>query len=398
MPPVQQTNGISRKTFIVGLVLIAVVGFVAGVGFQAGPGFQSLQRAGNDKDLPEDLDYSSVEQLYDTLRKQYDGTLTKTKVLDGLKRGLVASTGDPYTTYLSPKEAQDFQDSLNGEFDGIGAEIAIKNDQLQVVAPLPATPAEKAGLRAGDPIIAIDGKDTADLSVEQAVTRIRGKKGSTVTLTIVRDKKPVEVPIVRDSIKIDDATGKVIDGKIGYIELRTFGEASARQVEAIAQDFKAQGVKKVILDLRNNSGGLLDQSVDIAGIWLDGQVVVTERSADGKEEVLRAERGGILHGTELVILINGGSASASEIVAGALQDHKVATIVGEKSFGKGSVQTITSLGNGAELKVTVARWYTPSGKSIDKAGISPDKKVELTDKDFDKSRDPQLDAAVNSLK
>lgn len=390
--------GIPTAVFVVTIVLVGAISFTFGVGLQNSSNFQSLISDRNKTHkTPEDLDYRSVEEVYDKLRAQYNGKLDEDKLLDGLKSGLVGASGDPYTVYLDAKSAKEFEESLNGEFDGIGAEIATKENQLQVVAPLPDTPAEKAGLRPGDPIIAINGKDTAGMTTELAVSKIRGKKGTTVKITIVRDDEPKELEITRSRIVVEDASGEILANDIGYIELRTFGDSSGAQVRRIAEGFASKGIKKVILDMRNNSGGLLNQAVDVSSIWLNGEVVVEERGLNSDTEILRADRDGVLRGTQLVILINGGSASASEIVAGALHDHGVAKLIGEKTFGKGSVQTLEDLPNGGQLKVTIARWFTPKGVNINKDGIKPDQKVELTDDDFDKDRDPQLDAAKKAL-
>ena len=390
--------GIPTAVFVVTIVLVGAISFTFGVGLQNSSNFQSLISDRNKTHkTPEDLDYRSVEEVYDKLRAQYNGKLDEDKLLDGLKSGLVGASGDPYTVYLDAKSAKEFEESLNGEFDGIGAEIATKENQLQVVAPLPDTPAEKAGLRPGDPIIAINGKDTAGMTTELAVSKIRGKKGTTVKITIVRDNEPKELEITRSRIVVEDASGEILANDIGYIELRTFGDSSGAQVRRIAEGFASKGIKKVILDMRNNSGGLLNQAVDVSSIWLNGEVVVEERGLNSDTEILRADRDGVLRGTQLVILINGGSASASEIVAGALHDHGVAKLIGEKTFGKGSVQTLEDLPNGGQLKVTIARWFTPKGVNINKDGIKPDQKVELTDDDFDKDRDPQLDAAKKAL-
>ncbi len=390
--------GIPTAVFVVTIVLVGAISFTFGVGIQNSSNFQSLISDRNKTHkTPEDLDYRSVEEVYDKLRAQYNGKLDEDKLLDGLKSGLVGASGDPYTVYLDAKSAKEFEESLNGEFDGIGAEIATKENQLQVVAPLPDTPAEKAGLRPGDPIIAINGKDTAGMTTELAVSKIRGKKGTTVKITIIRDDKPKELEITRSRIVVEDASGEILANDIGYIELRTFGDSSGAQVKRIAEGFASKGIKKVILDMRNNSGGLLNQAVDVSSIWLNGEVVVEERGLNSDKEILRADRDGVLRGTQLVILINGGSASASEIVAGALHDHGVAKLIGEKTFGKGSVQTLEDLPNGGQLKITIARWFTPKGVNINKDGIKPDQKVELTDDDFDKDRDPQLDAAKKAL-
>jgi carboxyl-terminal processing protease len=397
----KQRTGVPAMVFSISIIGVAILAFTFGVGLQSSGKFSDLgskQETRNSSKLPADLDYSEVEVLYDSLKKDFDGELKKADLLEGLKTGLVSAAGDPYTVYLSEKSAAEFEESLNGKFEGIGAEIAIKDDLLQIVAPLPETPAQKAGLRAGDGILKIGDTDTQGLTVEEAVTKIRGPGGSKLQLTILRGRDVQKVELTRASITVHNATSKIIDGNIGYIELRTFGDNSASEVRKIAEDYKAKGIKKVILDVRNNGGGLLDQSVDIAGEWLDGQVVLEQRSSDGNKEVFRAKRGGTLSGTELVVLINGGSASASEIVAGALQDHGVGTVLGEQSFGKGSVQTLEKLEDGGQLKVTIARWYTPKGTNIDKEGITPDKKVELTEKDFDKNLDPQLEAAKKILK
>jgi len=394
--PIKQ--GIPASIFLFFIIGASVMGFVFGVGFKEAGGFSNLNSARQNTQLPADLEYGSVEKVYDSLKKSYDGELSEDKLLEGMKQGLAEATGDPYTVYLSGQEAKEFDESLNGEFQGIGAEIAVKDKQLQVVSPLPDTPAEKAGLRAGDAILEINGTDTQNMTVEEAVSRIRGKSGSKVKLAILRGSEPEEVMITRGNISIKDATGEILDGKVGYIELRTFGDDSGREVKEIAQEFERKNVKKVVLDLRNNSGGLLDQAVDVASVWLDGDVVVKEKSKGKSEQVLRATRDGVLRNTELVILINQGSASASEIVAGALRDNGVARLVGEKSYGKGSVQSLQELDDGGVLKVTVARWFTPKGTNITKNGIKPDQQVELTDNDFDKNKDPQLDTALKALK
>lgn len=346
--------------------------------------------------LPEDLDYSSVEEVYDVLRREFDGKLNEKELLDGIKSGLARATGDPYTVYLNSEAAEAFNESLNGEFSGIGAEIAVKNDQLQIVAPLEDTPADKAGLLPGDPIIAIDGEDTAGITVEEAVTKIRGEKGTEVVLTIVRDNQTKDIKIVRDNIDVPNAESEILDGNIGYIDLSTFGEDAIQETKLIAQDLKNKGVKAIILDVRGNSGGYLQAAVEIAGLWLDNDVVVEQKGQESG--TLSSGPRGTLYGIPTVVLINEGSASASEIVAGALQDHGVATILGEQSFGKGSVQSLEELGEGAQLKVTIARWYTPAGTNIDEEGITPDVKVELTVEDFNNDRDPQLDKALELLR
>lgn len=356
----------------------------------------ALGFTGSNSSVPDDLDYTSVEELYDRLRTSYEGELSEKDLLDGLKRGLAAATGDPYTVYLSPEEAKQFSQTLNNEFSGIGAEIGIKNGQLQVITPISGTPADRAGLRPGEPIFAIDGEDTTGMFIDEAVSKIRGPENTQVVLTIGRDGKAQDVTIVRAKIEIANVEGRILDGNIGYMKINTFGEKSVSEATALARWFKDSRVSAVIVDLRGNGGGLLESSIDIAGLWLDNSVVVEQRGKDSA--VLRSRGKGVLRGVKTIALVNGGSASASEIVAGALKDNGAAVLVGETTFGKGSVQTLESLQAGAQLKVTIARWFTPKGQNIDKEGIKPDIEVKLTSEDFDNSRDPQLAKALELLR
>jgi carboxyl-terminal processing protease len=335
--------------------------------------------------LPENLDFGTVEEAYDELRSTYAGELDEQKLLDGLKKGL----------YLDEEKAKQFEDDLNNEFTGIGAEIAIKNNQLQIVAPLPRTPADKAGLRPGDFIFKIGDEETLGMYVEDAVSKIRGEAGTTVTLTLGRAGKIFEEKIVRAKIKVPNVEGKVLDGNIGYIKINTFGDKVVDELVPLVDDFDRRNVAGVVLDMRGNGGGRLDMSIKVAGLWLDNAVVLEERGS--KNQTLRSEGRGRLYGKPTVVLIDKGSASASEIVAGALQDNGAATLIGETSFGKGSVQSVEELRGGGQLKVTIARWYTPKGKNIDKEGIKPDVVIKLTTKDFEADRDPQLQAAIRQL-
>lgn len=346
--------------------------------------------------LPEDLDYSEVEQVYDSLRKNYDGELTLDQLLDGLKYGLADATGDPYTVYLNEEQSKQFLSDLNGTFTGIGAELGIEDDRLIIVAPLDGYPAQKAGLRSKDIIVEINGEDTLGITIEEAVSKIRGPKGTDVTLGIFRNGAQQDITITRDEIVIPSVTSEVKDS-IGYIKISRFAEDTVGLTKTAAQDFVAQGVKGVVLDLRNDSGGYLNGAVEISGLWLDGDVVVEQRNGDKVIDTQRAPKGAILKGIPTVVLINEGSASASEIVAGALKDHKVATIVGVKSFGKGSVQELEHIQSGGVLKVTVARWFTPNGNSIDGEGIEPDETIKLTEDDIKNSNDAQLNWARDIL-
>lgn len=345
------------------------------------------------------LDYSSVEQIYNVLKKHYDGNLDQQKLIDGLKSGLVSATGDPYSEYFTAAEAKEFNKELAGSITGIGAELGT-NDQndIVIVSPLSGYPAEKAGLKPKDIIAAIDDKSTKGMTVSAAVKKIRGNPGTKVTLTVVRDNvRPFEVTITREKITVPSVKSEQI-GDVGYIKINQFTTETVALAQTAAKDFKAKNLKAVVLDLRGNPGGYLDAAVGISSLWLDkGQTVVQQKRGSSVIGIEKAIGGNILKGLPTVVLIDGGSASASEIAAGALRDNGAAQLVGEKSFGKGSVQQVESFKDGSELKVTVARWYTPKGKNIDKQGISPDIVVSISDQDIASAKDTQKDKALQLL-
>lgn len=349
--------------------------------------------------LPNSLDYKSVNDVYDILRKNYDGELKLDDVMNGLKNGLAGSTGDPYTEYMSEKEAKDFDSELNGTFSGIGAELSKENDLLIVVSPISGYPADKAGIRPKDVISEIDGEKTYGMSLSKAVEKIRGQSGSTVELTVLRaDSDKQVIKIKRENITIPSVEWSVKKNNVGYIKISRFAEDTADLTKKAATDLKSKGVKSVVLDLRGNPGGLLESAVDISSIWLDkNQIVVEEKRDKITINTHRASGDNILGGLPTIVLIDEGSASASEIVAGALKDNNKADLVGEDSYGKGSVQQLTPVSSGGLLKITVARWYTPNGRNIDKEGISPDKKVARTIKDIKANKDPQLSYATSRL-
>ncbi|MFH2063050.1 MAG: S41 family peptidase [bacterium] len=319
----------------------------------------------------------------------------------GAVSGMVGSLGDPYSIFLDPEVAAMFESELSGTFQGIGAEIGIKQDQLKVIAPLPGTPAERAGLRAGDSIIAIDGVETFGLSVDEAVSRIRGDRGTEVKLLILRpEEEAKEYSIVRDTITVDSIKWRMEDGsgrRIGVIEVSHFNETTGPAFEEAVQGLLLQNPDGLILDLRNNPGGFLDTAVDMAGEWIQHDVVVQEKFSDGSVRNYNSDGTARFADLPTVVLVNGGSASASEIVAGALQQRGRATVVGEQTFGKGSVQDYVEFEDGSALKLTIALWLTPNGESIDQSGITPDQVVELTVEDFENDRDPQFDRAVEIL-
>ncbi len=347
------------------------------------------------------IDFSSLNSIYAMMQRNFDGKLSDQKALDGAKAGLVASGGDPYTVYLDAAASKNLSDSLTGKLSGIGAEIGIKNNVLTVISPIADTPAAAAGLRSGDIIAKINSDDTTNMDVDTAVSKIRGDAGTKVTLKLIRAGTPeaFDVTITRAEITVKSVKWELKNGNVAYIDITRFGPDTTDLVNQAATELKAQGATKVILDLRNDGGGYLDAGVAVASQFLPGGKTVVSERTDGKTtNTLNAAAGGKLVGLPTIVLINGGSASASEIVAGALHDNKAAQLEGEKSFGKGSVQEIKDLPGGAQLKVTVAHWYTPGGININKEGIKPDVEVKLTPDDFNANRDPQLDKALEMLK
>lgn len=342
------------------------------------------------------LDLSSVQQTYRVLKANYNGKLTDTKLVEGANRGLVEAVGDKYTVYFNKTEAKKFDNELSGNIGGgIGAEIAMRSGQPTILRTLEGNPAQEAGVHAGDIIIAVNDESMVDKDAEKAVEKIRGEIGTTVKLTVLRDGEKKTFTITRAEITNPSVSSKIENG-IGILTLNRFDSETVSLARQAAEGFKRANVKGLVLDLRGNGGGYLEAAQGIAGLWLDDKVVVTVKSLSSSQD-LYSEGESTLRGVPTVVLVNGGSASASEIVAGALHDHKVAKLVGEKTFGKGTVQEILPLANDAELKVTIKRWYTPNGINITDNGIKPDKKVGLKQKDLDAGRDPQLEAAKQLL-
>ncbi|OJI06325.1 hypothetical protein BK004_04130 [bacterium CG10_46_32] len=349
--------------------------------------------------LGKDIDFDIFTTVWGMLKKQYvDQPVSETNLFYGALQGMVAALDDPYSVFLEPQVSEAFSDSLKGRFEGIGAEIAIKHDVLTVVSPLDGSPAKKAGLKPRDLIAKIDGESTKDLSVNEAVNRIRGEGGTTVMLTIAREGVDAlfDVPIVRDTINVKSVSWEMKDNAIAYIQIRSFNEDTSTAFKAIQREVISKNPKGIIFDLRNNPGGFLQTSVDVSSAWIDKKVVVSERSVDGST-TYTAQGTPLLTGIPTVILVNGGSASASEIVSGALQDYKIAYIIGEQTFGKGSVQVLEDLPDGSSVKFTVAKWFTPNDRSINEEGITPDEVIELTEENFNNDEDPQMDRALEYL-
>lgn len=351
--------------------------------------------------LTQDVDFKLFWEVWDELKKEYvdSGELNDKELFYGAIRGMVAAAGDPYTTYMDPKITQEFNDDLEGKFEGIGAEISIKDDVLTVVSPLEGSPAENAGLKAGDKIISIDDETTTGLSIDEAVKKIRGPKGEKVTLKIAREglDEFKNIEIIRDVIVIKSIKTEYRDDGIFVVEILNFNGDTMELFDKAIREILAKNPKGIILDLRNNPGGLLDTSIEIASEWIEDGVVVSEADSQGEKSDFYARGRARLKDYKTVVLVNEGSASASEIVAGALKSHNKAIIIGKTTFGKGSVQTLSDFSDGSSLKVTIAKWLTPDGISISEEGISPDEEVDYTLEDYEADIDPQMDRAVEII-
>lgn len=396
---IEQNNSSNIGRYIITIV-VGVLFFMAGVAF--GQGKLQLSTGGIKQrtGLPSTIDYSTVNDLYSALKENYDGKLSEQDILDGVKHGLAQSTKDPYTEYFTASEAKEFQNDLQGTIFGIGAKLELdKNGNVSVVAPLAGSPAEAAGIRSGDIIATVNGKSTSGMTASQAVLKIRGKKGTKVTLGVVRpDTEPVELTITRDEIRVPSVESKVLEDGTGYLKVNQFSGDTGNLVLKAANEFSENGTKKVILDLRDNPGGEVSAAIDLASLWIDrGEVVLTQRRGGEIVDTSRASGNNLLKNMSTVVLVNKGSASASEIVALALRDTVRAKLLGDNTYGKGVVQQRIELGDGAELKVTVARWHGPNGANIDHKGVKPDVVVKMSEEDIKNKNDVQLSAAQKLL-
>ena len=373
------------------LVIVAIVSFVAGARSDAL--FANVASVFGVRTSNKTIDLSSVQKTYQELVANYDGKLDTQKLIYGANRGLVEAAGDPHTAYMDPDETKEFDKSLSGQIGGgIGAEIGLRNNKPTIIKPLENSPAQKAGIKAGEVIVKVNDESSSDWSVDKVVSKIRGEIGTSVKLTLLSEGRTREVSVVRQNI-VSPAVESEIDGEIGILKVNRFGDDTVSLSRKYASEFVEKGVKKVILDLRNNPGGTVGAAQGLLGIWLDNQIAMTERRGSEIVKTLRTTGTPILGNMKTVVLINGNSASASEITAGALREYGKATLVGQKSYGKGSVQIVLGLPGGSQMKVTEARWYTPKGKNIDKTGIEPDVKVDLSSDDVNNNVDPQMDKA-----
>src|SRR3989338_10396359 len=417
----------SRSKFVVAVVALTLLGAVFWGGYQYGikkapDVYKTIGVLNQESDKPDGVDFSAFWRAWNVINEKYVPTHAATSTIQqvvtdqdkvwGSIAGLTASRGDPYTVFFPPEENKMFASEISGTFEGVGMEIGVKDSMVTVVAPLKGTPAERAGVRSGDKILKIDDAPTDGMSTDAAVRKIRGKGGTVVRLTLLREGKSepfeisitratINVPVIDTQVRLSDGTtsadktmGLRGDG-VFVIKLYSFTAQSPDLFRGALREFVLSGSNKLILDLRSNPGGYLEAAVDMASWFLPaGDVVVQEEYAKDDVRIYRSHRYDVFNeNLRMVILIDGGSASASEILAGALREYKIAELVGAKTFGKGSVQELVPLTADTSLKVTVARWLTPSGKSISEEGLIPDYEVEITQEDLTKQRDPQMDKA-----
>jgi len=389
------------------LIFIGIFGTGALFGYSQRPAVEkALSLFNKETPKPPQVDFLPFWVSWNTIKSKYatsDG-LDDQKMVWGAIQGLVRSLGDPYSTFFPPQESKEFQEEMQGDFEGVGMEIGVRNDVVTVISPLKGTPAFRAGIRTGDKILKIDDKMTTDMTAEQASRLIRGKGGTSVKLTILSkdEEKSREIVLVREKIQIPTIDTEKKENGIFVIKLYNFSANSANSFRDSLREFINSGNDKLILDLRNNPGGYLESAVDMASWFLPvGKVVAREKFSSGEETIFRSRGYDVFNspagGLNFVILVNEGSASASEILAGALQEYHIAKLVGQKTFGKGSVQELIQITPDTSLKLTIARWLTPNGRSISEQGLEPDVKAEITKKDIEASRDPQMDKAIEIL-
>ena len=401
---------LNRRVFFIVIFIVIFVSATGGAfyfGYQKGtenPKTVVIKGVGSiEEGRPESVDFGIFWDVWQVVKDKYveADKLENQKLVYGAIDGLLGALDDPNSIFFPPDDAKKFNEDISGEFFGIGAEIGIRQNQLIIIAPLKESPTEKAGLRSKDKILKIDDKSTEGISVDEAVKLIRGEKGTKVILTIIRDEwdKPKEITIIRDVIKIPTIDWEMKDNGIAYIQLYNFYEQAPFLFYKAAVDVALKNPKGMVLDLRNNPGGYLDVSVHLAGWFLKpGEIVVSEEFRLGEKEIFKAAGNGFFQNLPVVILVNEGSASASEILAGALRDNRGVKLVGKKTFGKGTVQELQQLKSDSMIKITVAHWRLPNGQLIEKNGLDPDYEVDLTDEDIESERDPQLEKAMEILK
>lgn len=401
------------RSALIAVVAIVLVVCLFGSGFVVGNFVPALRPASvstltttpgaNQGGTPADLQsqFAPFWQAWTLVHQNYvDQPVDNTKLVQGAITGMMNALGDPHTGYSTPLETTDLNNSLQGAFDGIGAYVDTKGAYLTITATIPGYPAAKAGLQSGDQIIAVNGEDVTGMDPDIVrLTKVMGPAGTSVQLTIQRTgvDKPLEFTITREHIVIPFVTSKMLANNIAYIQITQFGETAASDFHTQLSQLMAQNPAGLVLDLRNNPGGYLTAAIAIASEFIDHGVIVSEKNSDGSKTPYNAAPGGLATSIPMVVLVNGNSASASEIVSGAIQDDGRGKLVGELTYGKGSVQEYFPLNDGGLARITVAKWLTPNGRTIDKIGLTPDQVVALTQADITAGLDPQLDAALKLL-
>ncbi|MDD7795654.1 S41 family peptidase [Clostridium sp. 'White wine YQ'] len=365
-----------------------------GVGGSLAKDFQNI----NDIDK-----YKKLFAIRDELYKKYDGQIDDNKLLDGAIKGMTAALDDPYTVYMTKEEASDFMGKMQGNFSGVGIQLDIKDNNLVVVSPIEGSPAEKAGVVKGDIILKVDDKDVTAKEYDKAVAMIRGEKGTKVKLTLSREGKGTfDLTLTRDTISVKSVKGEIIENGIALVSISSFDEHTDKEFIDTLNSLKSKGMKGIILDLRGNPGGYLSTAVNVVSQFIDKSKVIVSTKDKYNNEEKSVSKGGNFINTPLVVLTDEGTASAAEIVSGALKDYKAATLVGTKTFGKGVVQSPIEMNDGTLLKVTISKWYTPNGNNIHKTGIMPDIQVEypkeLQTSPYNRSKDPQFEKALDVIR
>ena len=364
-----------------------------------GPGQPGTEYAATPVEFDSDL--GVFAEAWKLVRDEYydRARIDPRKMAYAAINGMISTLGDPHTLFSTPEQARISEDALKGSFEGIGVTVEMKDGKLVVVSPLPGSPSERAGIQPGDIIVEADGRDLAGLDLVQAITLIRGPRGTTVHLTIKRSSVPelLHLDVVRDEVRLVSVASRMLDGEVAYISISTFGANTADELKSELQTLLAKHPKGLVLDLRNNPGGLLGVAVDVASQFLSEGVVLYEQTADAERQAFTVKGGGLATGIPMVVLVNKGSASAAEVVAGALQDHGRAKLVGERTYGKDTVQNIYQLSDQSSLRVTAARWYTPKAQDIHEKGLKPDLEVPTDQKGVEAGRDPQLERAKQLL-